>query len=576
MKYPITPDYLAHAPDKLIDLYLNLEEFIIQKICESIAIQGEPNATALELIRQLQRRGMPLDEIMDRIKKTLRISDSELSNALNNAVQRNNEYYNAAFNALSIVQEERQLDAMQAEIEAITRQTQSVMQNITQSMGFGMRGPDGLIAMSDVQRTYQQILDRAEMKILSSGCSYNEALRDGIREMANSGLVGEWVEYRDESGEVYHRNRVEVAVRRAVMTGVTQISGQYTEMAAETMDTPYREISAHRGARDVDGPLGWENHKKWQGKVYSLNRGDKYPYIYTATGWGDVTGLEGANCRHMHFPFIEGFSERTYTDEQLRNIDRPPFTYQGRKYSAYEATQKQRQIETAMRKVKRRMTAFKAAGDEEAYNIEAARYRALSDEYRSFSKAADLPLQLDRTAIPPITGGTAPKPQIAATVTPPPAPKHKPVAENDVLQEYIDSATPGSGRISCDDGYDLKSHKKEIDTANWLHKTFGGDIKCLLEKNGQKVKTPDYEWRGKFWELKSPTTAKAANSAARGAKHQIEANPDGIILNYEKNQFDMADLIRELNSRLHAYSGTKIDVLIISEWEAKAILRYGK
>lgn len=400
MKYPITPDYLAHVPDALTGLYLNLEEFIIQKICESLSIQGEPNATALELIRQLQRRGMPLKEIESRIKQILRISDRELSNALDNAVQRNNAYYNALYDALSIVQEKPQFDAMQAEIDAITRQTQQAMRNITQSMGFGMRGADGSIIISDVQRTYQQILDRAEMKVLSSGCSYNEAIRDGIREMANSGLVGEWVEYRDEEGQVYHRNRVEVAVRRAVVTGVSQISGQYSEMAAESMDTPYREVSAHRGARDVDGPAGWENHKAWQGKVYSIRSGDKYPNIYTTCGLGDVTGLEGANCRHMHFPFIEGFSERTYTDEQLRDIDRPPFTYQGRKYSAYEATQKQRQIETAMRKVKRRVDAFKAAGDEEAYNTEAAKFRALSDEYRKFSKAADLPLQLDRTTIP--------------------------------------------------------------------------------------------------------------------------------------------------------------------------------
>ena len=574
MKYPITPDYLAHIPDALVGLYENLEEFIIQKICESIAIQGEPNATALELIRQLQRRGMPLDEITKQIKKTLRISGTELSNVLENAVQRNNEYYNALYDSLSIVQEEQQLDAMQAELDAITRQTRDMMQNITQSMGFGMRGPDGTIAVSDIQQTYQQILDRAEMKILSSGCSYNEAIRDGIREMANSGLVGEWVEYRDETGEVYHRNRIDVAVRRAVMTGVTQISGQYTETAAETMDTPLREISAHRGARDVDGPNGWENHKAWQGKVYSLNRGDKYPYIYTATGWGDVTGLEGANCRHMHFPFIEGFSERTYTDEELWDIDRPPFTYQGRKYSAYEATQKQRQIEAAMRKVKRRRDAFKAAGDKEAYNTEAAKYRALSDEYRSFSKAADLPLQLDRTAISPVKAA-APK-AAAATVPATAAPKHTPVAENDVLQEYLDGAKPGTGKCVCEPGYDTEKHKKEIDTARLLHSKFGGDIKCLVERNGQHQKTPDYEWRGKLWELKSPKTAKAANSAARHAKHQIEENPGGIILNYEKNPFDMAELINELNSRLHAYSGPKIDVLIIAENEAKAALRYGK
>ena len=399
MKYPITPDYLAHVPDPLVSLYENLESYIIQKICESLSVQGEPNATALELIRQLQRRGMPLKDIEARIKKTLKISDRELSKALNNAAQRNNTYYNTLYDALSVVQEERQLDAMEAEVEAITRQTNEFMRNLTQSMGFGMRGVDGSVVLSNVQQTYQLILDRAEMKVLSGASSYNVAIRDGIRDMANSGLVGEWVEYRDEDGNIYHRNRVDVAVRRAVMTGVTQISGQYAEMAAETMETPYREVSAHRGARDIDGPAGWENHKKWQGKVYSTREGDKYPNIYKVCGLGDVTGLEGVNCRHMHFPFIEGFSERTYTDEQLRKIDRPPFTYQGRKYNAYKATQKQRQIETALRQVKRRMIAFKAAGDKEAYNAEAARYRALNEEYRAFSKAADLPLQRERANI---------------------------------------------------------------------------------------------------------------------------------------------------------------------------------
>lgn len=399
MKYPITPDYLAHVPDPLVRLYQDLEDDIIRTICESLAVNNEPNATALELIRQLQRRGMPLKEIEEKIKKTLKISDQQLAEALNNAVQRNNAYYNAAYDALNIVQAKAREDEIAAEIEAITRQTKETMRNITRSMGFGMRGMDGSIVISDVQRTYQQILDRAEIRVLASDCSYNVAIRDGIREMANSGLIGEWVEYRNEEGEVYHRNRVDVAVRRAVMTGVTQISGKRAEMAAEDMETPYREVSAHRGARDVDGPAGWENHKSWQGKVYSIRSGDKYPNIYEACGLGDVTGLEGANCRHMHFPYIEGFSERTYTDEELEKIDRPPFQYQGRTYSAFEANQKQRQIERSLRQVKRRMNAFKAAGDQEAYTAEAARYRALNEEYKSFSKAADLPLQRERSYI---------------------------------------------------------------------------------------------------------------------------------------------------------------------------------
>ena len=92
--------------------------------------------------------------------------------------------------------------------------------------------------------------------------------------------------------------------------------------------------------------------------------------------------------------------ERTYTDEQLANIDPPPFEFEGKTYTAYDATQKQRQLETAMRAQERKMVGYKAAGDEEAYNYARSKYRALSREYKAFSKAADLPEQRQRLKIP--------------------------------------------------------------------------------------------------------------------------------------------------------------------------------
>ena len=406
--YPITPDYLAGCSDNIVKLYRWLENYMIEQICDNLAIAGDPNATALERIRQLQRRGMPLEAIEREIKRVLGISDADLDKIFDNAIERNNAYYSPVYDKLGLVYEDAMIDQIALEIDAIKRQTAETMQNITQSMGFGMRGLGGNVVISDVQETYQRILDKAEMKVLSGTDSYNEAIRSGITEMANSGLIGEWVEYSDENGNVYHRNRVDVAVRRAVMTGVTQVSAKYTEQASEDFDTPLREISAHAGARDVDGVNGWENHKKWQGKVYSTDRADpKYPYIYTATGWGAVDGLEGANCRHMHFPFIEGLSERTYTDEELANIDKPPFVYQGRKYTAYQATQKQRQIETALRQIKRRLIAFKASGDTEAYQSAAVRYQRLNAEYKAFSNAAGLKPQLERSFIKEFTPSDA-------------------------------------------------------------------------------------------------------------------------------------------------------------------------
>lgn len=106
-----------------------------------------------------------------------------------------------------------------------------------------------------------------------------------------------------------------------------------------------------------------------------------------------------ADVRHKWYPFVPGVMERSYTDEELANIDPPPFTFEGKQYSAYEATQMQRQIETAMRTQKRKMQGYEAAGDKEAYTAAKAKYNALSAKYKAFSKAADLPEQRQRLYI---------------------------------------------------------------------------------------------------------------------------------------------------------------------------------
>ena len=102
----------------------------------------------------------------------------------------------------------------------------------------------------------------------------------------------------------------------------------------------------------------------------------------------------------MYYPFVEGISERPYTDEELANLDPPPFEFEGKKYTFYEATQKQRQIETALRRVKREMLAAKALGDDDTYTAKAVRYQRLNDEYDKFTKAAGLRSQKERGNIP--------------------------------------------------------------------------------------------------------------------------------------------------------------------------------
>ena len=192
-------------------------------------------------------------------------------------------------------------------------------------------------------KAYQWALDSAELQIMSGAISYNQAIAEAIRQLADSGLKT----VRYESG---HADSLDVAVRRAVMTGVNQLNQKYREQSMDYLGTDLVEVTAHLGARNIDGPMGWENHAAWQGKVYHWkakpreSKG-KYPSFEDACGVGSVTGIGGANCRHSYWPFIEGVSERTYTDAELEAMkpeNRPKIQFEGREYDDYQATQKQR------------------------------------------------------------------------------------------------------------------------------------------------------------------------------------------------------------------------------------------
>ena len=141
-------------------------------------------------------------------------------------------------------------------------------------------------------------------------------------------------------------------------------------------------------------------HAEWQGKVYKLNGSEPgYPNLAAATGYGTGPGLKGWNCRHDFYPFFPGIDERAYTDEDLRNIDPPPFEYDGKTYTAYEASQRQRQMETAMRRTKRRIMAADGAGLTDDFTAESIKLRRQREMYREFSHKAHLPTQEDRMQV---------------------------------------------------------------------------------------------------------------------------------------------------------------------------------
>lgn len=389
MTYPITPAYLEGQPEKVAALFRGLEEFVLRDICERFRLSGTATNTAIEQIRLLQRQGYSLERIETYIREMLGISRTEYEALYDDAIERNQDYYEDVLTRDRLLAAEFDEGALLEQLGQLRERTQSELETLTRSMGFMYRGPDGSLAWTPLAQTYNKILDDATVKVLSGAQSYEQAIRDAGNKLAASGL--QVIDY--ETG--WH-NRADVAARRAVMTSITQISGQYGEAIAEAVPTKCWEITAHAGARDTPGPNPWSSHKDWQGKVYSEGGVEGFPDLYEATGYGEVDGLMGINCRHMKEPFWPGISERAYTDDELANIDPPPCEFEGKTYTAYQATQKQREIEYAMRTVRRRLVADRATGDDEKFTVDAAKYRRLDEEYANFSRAAGLPEQRDR------------------------------------------------------------------------------------------------------------------------------------------------------------------------------------
>lgn len=386
--YPFSPALLDALPEELAELFRALEITLLEEICSRLKAADELNEVTVQAIRALRSHGIDLKEIEKAVLETSGISKTKLDKLLDDVVERNQKYYTELINLAHITQPGKLVD--DAEVAAIKKQTIDTFRNLTASMGFLV---DAGRTMLPPAKAYQWALDNAVMQVQSGAINYNQAIKTAVKQLADSGL--KVVDY--ESG---HRDHIDVAARRAVMTGVSQICAKYTEQSAEYLETPYFEVSAHSGARDKPGPSPWSSHKNWQGKVYSVRDGDIYPSIYKGCGLGAVDGLEGANCRHRRFPWVEGVSERTYTEDQLKHIDDGlGCTYDGKTYTAYEATQMQRRVEREIRKLKREKAAYKAAGlheDETAVNI---RLRRLNAKYKAFSAEAGLPEQPERMRV---------------------------------------------------------------------------------------------------------------------------------------------------------------------------------
>lgn len=373
-------DYKNKLASKIASRYQDLEERIMQDIVRRIMKAGEITSTADWQINRLRILGYSSEDIEKEIKKALNASYPEMFELYDKVINweyvRNKDIYEQINAEYIPFEENGQLKQI---TEAIIDQSFDDLENVTNSLGFYLDYGNGQKVLTPLSQVYTKYLDAACYDIVTGAFDYNSVLRRVVTQLTNSGL--RQIDY--SSGRA---NRVDVAARRAIMTAVSQITGKISEYNAQKLGTEYFEVEWHAGARPT--------HAVWQGRVWSKEQ------LYSVCGLGTMTGLLGVNCYHTYHLFFPGLSERNWTDDWLEEQNRKenePREFLGKEYTLYEAKQRQRQMETAMRAQREKVKLLQAGGaDQDEVILHKAKYQGRLNEYSRFCRKMSLTEERER------------------------------------------------------------------------------------------------------------------------------------------------------------------------------------
>lgn len=353
-----------YEPDvtQLLGLYQQLEDDIVADMVRRMLKMGFVSESTAYQAEVLQSAGILYEDILQMIAARTDASVAQVRALFEDAGVKTVDIDNDTHEAAGEVPVDIRQDAgMKQVLEAGYRKTLGTMRNLVSTTA------------NTTQTAFLQACDRAYMQVSSGAFSYQDAIRMAVRNLADGGA---YVTY-----PTGHQDRIDVAVRRCVLTGVGQTAAAVAKKRAEDSGCRYMELTAHGGARP--------EHARWQGQLVQI-QGKRTRKIIDGLkvftleeiGYGDGRGFKGWNCRHNWHPYYPGLSTPNYTPEEIARLDEKSISYNGEKYTEYEISQMQRKGERKVRALKRRAAAL----DEAAKNTDdPALKQGLNDDFAAVS-----------------------------------------------------------------------------------------------------------------------------------------------------------------------------------------------
>ena len=373
----LPPSYLDRMPDAFVQLWQQVEEQILQDVARRIGKMDAVTPTANWQLWRYQQTEALRNDVVKLLAKYTGKSETAirklLLQAATEAMEREDAIYYHYDMEPTPFEESAALNNL---LDAGARQTCGTWQNLTATTANTVTG------------AFERTLDAAWLKVSTGAFDYKTAVKQAVDSLADEMPM---VTY--PSG---HKDSIEVAARRAVLTGVNQTTGKLQVARMDEMGCEFVETTAHGGARP--------SHAEWQGRRFHRGgavdyKGKHYPDFEVATGYGTGAGLCGWNCRHTFFAvFPELGDPPQWTQEQLRELNSRDIEYNGKKYTAYEISQMQRARERNVRRWKKRYLAEDAAGLDTTDS--AVRLRAARQSLAEFAQATGGRVDSARTSVP--------------------------------------------------------------------------------------------------------------------------------------------------------------------------------
>lgn len=461
----LTGDEIESLPIGLEKLFRGLEKRVMRDIIRRLKAAGEITRSTDWQIYRSAELGKAIDEIKKEIAKTLDGGDDEVDRLFDEAAKtswaRDKKLYKSVGQTPIAYKDNETLKQLVAAVKA---QTSDELRNITGTLGVATANK-GRIKTVSLTEYFTDTLDNAALDISSGAFDYNTVLKRTVTELVNSGI--RTINY-DSVSKRPTTARVDVAARRAVMTGVNQLTAKISEDNAKTLGTDMYEVSAHSCCRP--------EHVEWQGGWYTMEQ------LKSVCGYGRVDGLKGANCGHSFDPVIPGVSEPSYTPEELQKMraeELKKHEYNGKEYTKYEASQRQRRLERTIAARRHAVELLEEGGaDEQTIQNARASFQAVSQEYTRFSKSMGLPQQRERV-------GTA-----LAGMKYEENPAPKPVKTNTQTVEIPLDKSEKSGIIDTE-MYRRKDYKPRENVKPVSEKVFN-DLTIEAKKDGAEVMRCEY------------------------------------------------------------------------------------